>query len=308
MRPLMEAAGNLPFAGPSTFCRFPHTRDLEGVQGAIMGAPLDTTVSYRPGARFGPRGIRDLSIFVLTELANLRHYQGRRLIDWGDTWFAPGDVAHAHFQIEQDASKILDSGAFLLTLGGDHSITLPLLRAHAKKHGPLALLQFDSHTDLYDVWPQVYHGSMMARALDEGLLLPHNSLQLGIRTDLPANASDEVQLPVMTADEVEDLGPARVADAIRSHVGNHPMYLSFDIDFLDPAYAPGTGTPVIGGATTQQARRILRALKGLNVVGGDVVELCPPYDPPGHPTALAAASMAFYILELLLFTACPAEP
>jgi agmatinase len=299
MGELMAQAGNLPFAGPATFCRFPATRQLEGVEAAVLGVPLDTTVCYRPGARFGPRALREMSVFVLTELAHLRHFQERKLIDYGDTWFAPGDLDHAFAQTEADAERILASGASLLSLGGEHGMTLPLLRAHARRHGPLALLQFDSHTDLYDVWPQPYHGSCMARALQEGLILPEHSLQLGIRSTPPAGAPPEA-LPQLSADWVLEHGPAATVTAIRERIGDHPCYLSFDIDFLDPAYAPGTGTPVIGGPTTAQARQILRQLGGLKIVGADVVELCPAYDNPGQITALAAASIAFYLLELLL--------
>ncbi len=302
MSELLEQAGNLPFAGPSTFCRFPHSRQLEGVEVAILGVPLDTTVCYRPGARFGPRALREMSLFVLTELAHLRYFQGRKLVDYGDTWFAPGDLEHAFAQIEADADKILSSGARLLTIGGEHGLTLPLLRAHARRHGPLALLQFDSHSDLYDIWPQPYHGSCVARALQEGLILPERSLQVGIRSVPPAKAPAEA-LPQLSADWVLEHGVGATVAAIHKHLGDTPSYLSFDIDFLDPAYAPGTGTPVIGGPTTAQARQILRALQGLKVVGADVVELCPAYDNRGQITALAAASVAFYLLELLLGTA-----
>jgi agmatinase len=299
MAPLMELAGNLPFAGPTGFLRFPYGRDLPGTHLCVLGAPLDVTVCYRPGTRFGPRALREMSVFVLTELANLRRFQDFRCLDYGDSWFAPGDLAHALQQIEADAERILSAGSKVLGLGGEHLVSLPLLRAHARRHGPLGLLQFDSHSDLYDVWPQAYHGSVMARALEEGLLDPQRCLQIGIRSTPPATASGP-DLPYLTADWVLDHGPAAVCREALSRLGSAPTYISFDIDFLDPAYAPGTGTPVIGGPSTNQARRILQGLTALNVVGADVVELCPAYDNPGQITALAAASMAFYLTELLL--------
>lgn len=295
----MERVGNLPFAGPQTFLRFPAGRDLNEVDLAVLGAPMDLTTCYRPGCRFGPRALREMSTFVLTELANLDRFSSLSARDWGDSWFAPGDVDHALSQIEADALGILSQGPRLLTLGGEHLITLPLLRAHYQKYGPLALLQFDSHTDLYDVWPRAYHGSVIARALQEGLLVSEHSLQVGIRSTPPATAQGP-ELPYLSADWVLEHGPGATVERIHQTLGGHNCYLSFDIDFLDPAYAPGTGTPVIGGPTTWQSKQILQGLHGLRVVGADVVELSPPYDPVGQPTALAAASMAYWIVELLI--------
>ncbi len=292
----MDAGAHFPFAGPPTFMRFPSTREA-GMEVTILGAPLDLGTYHRSGARHGPRALRELSLLVLGELCPANHFRKRKCADWGDTWFAPGDLDHAHAQIEKDASAILETGSKLLTLGGDHSISLPLLRAHAQKHGPLSLLHFDSHTDVYDIWPKPYHGAPFAVALREGLINPETSLQLGIRASTPANA-EESPLPFKDADWVLETPHKQILETIHNAVKG-PVYLTFDIDFLDPAYAPGTGTPVIGGPTTQQAKKILQALK-LPVVGADVVELSPPYDSPGQPTALAAASMAFYLLELLL--------
>lgn len=295
--PLLDRAGGLPFAGPAGFLRFPQTRELKQAELAVLGVPLDLTVCYRSGARFGPRALREMSLFVLTELATLKHFEGCRCVDYGDTWFAPGDLQHALAQIESDARAVLASGARLLTLGGEHLISLPLLRAHHARYGPLALLQFDSHSDLYDVWPQPYHGSVMSQALDEGLIDPERSLQVGLRSTPPPTAGERT-LPFVDADWVLDHGPEAVIQRCLEQVSG-AVYLSFDIDFLDPAYAPGTGTPVIGGPSTQQARRILQGLRGLEIVGADLVEVCPPYDSPGQITALAGASLAFYLAELL---------
>lgn len=295
----MDRVGNLPFAGPQTFLRFPPGRDLEGVELVVLGAPMDVTTCYRPGCRFGPRAIREMSSFVLTELANLDRFSQVATRDYGDTWFAPGDLDHALAQIENDARHILSQGSRLLTLGGEHLITLPLLRAHYQKYGPLALLQFDSHSDLYDVWPRPYHGSVMAQALQEGLLAAERSLQVGIRSSPPPTAQGP-ELPYLSADWVLENGHKATIERIHQAIAGHNCYLSYDIDFLDPAYAPGTGTPVVGGPTTWQSKQILQGLAGLPFVGADVVELSPPFDPPGQPTALAAASMAYWIVELLL--------
>ena len=296
---LMDAGGHFPYAGLPTFMRLPHRRDVAGYEAVVMGAPLDLGTYHRSGARLGPRHLREMSLLVLGELCPADHFHGRRLADWGDCWFAPGDLDHAHHQIEATATAILEQGPKLLTLGGDHSLSLPALRAHGKKHGKLALLHFDSHTDVYDTWPKPYHGAPFAIALKEGLLDVDHSLQLGIRASTPSIAAAS-PLPFVDADWVLDRTPAAIAEEISRTVGDRPVYLTFDIDFLDPAYAPGTGTPVIGGPTTSHAARILKSLRGINVVGGDVVELSPPFDPPGQPTALAAASMAFLILELML--------
>lgn len=294
----MEAGGHFPYAGPATFMRFPSTREA-GQEVTVLGAPLDLGTYHRSGTRHGPRALRELSLLVLGELCAWNHYEGRKVADWGDSWWTPGDLDHAHEQLEKDASAILATGSKLLTLGGDHSLSLPLLRAHARKHGrPLSLLHFDSHTDLWDIWPKPYHGAPFGIALREGLIDPERSLQLGIRASTPASAN-ETPLPYRDADWVIETPVAEIAELIRRTVTG-PVYLTFDIDFLDPAYAPGTGTPVVGGPSTQRARRILQSLQDLNVVGADVVELSPPYDSPGQPTALAAASMAFYILELML--------
>lgn len=295
----MARVGNLPFAGAQSFLRFPAHRCLDGVRLAVLGAPLDLTTCYRPGCRFAPRAIREMSTFVLTELGDLDRFQQAPVVDYGDSWFAPGDLDHALAQIEADAHRILASGSRLLTLGGEHLITLPLLRAHHRQYGPLGLLQFDSHSDLYDIWPGPYHGSVMARALQEGLLVPERCLQVGLRSQPPATAQGP-ELPFLTADWVLEHGLQATLQEIRGRLGEHPYYLSYDIDFLDPAYAPATGTPVVGGPTTWQSKKLLQGLAGLSLVGADLVELCPPYDGPGQVTALAAASMAFWITELLL--------
>lgn len=295
----LDRVGNLPFAGPQSFMRFPYRRELEGVALTVMGAPLDFTTCHRPGCRFGPRALREMSNFVLTELADLDRFQGYEVADFGDSWFAPGDLDHALSKIQQDAEQVLTSGSRLLTLGGEHLVSLPLLRAHQQKYGPLALLQFDSHTDLYDVWPRPYHGSVMALALEEGLFDPTCSLQVGIRSTPPPSAAP-ARVPMLDADWVLENGPSATARAILEKIGERPCYLSFDIDFLDPVYAPATGTPVVGGPSSWQTKKILHSLKPLQLVGADLVELSPPYDNPGQTTALTAASIAYWLLELML--------
>ena len=282
------------FAGVLSFLRRPYSRDLAGVDVAVMGVPFDNATTDRPGTRFGPRAIRAAS----TGLAELKSFP------WGFDPFATlsvvdyGDCAVYHHlpdtvvpTIEAQARTVLDAGAMLLTLGGDHFITYPLLRAHAGVHGPVALLQFDSHCD---TWADhtagatsFNHGSMFLRAGAEGLIDLSHSIQAGLRTHNDSAHGFEI----LTAPWLHRNGVDAAIAAIKQRVGSAKVYLSFDIDFLDPAFAPGTGTPVAGGPATWQALEILRGLADLNFIGMDIVEVSPPYD-HAEITALAAATIA----------------
>ncbi len=289
--------GHLPYAGPLGFMRRPFTRDLDGAAAAVLGAPLDLGVSNRSGTRFGPRALREMSVYQFGQVCPLGWFEGRRVVDYGDSLLLPGDMDQSLRAIENDASTILDAGARLLTLGGDHTISLPLLRAHARAHGTLSMIHFDSHTDTYDIFDGPWHGSIFESAVDEGLLDPARSVQLGIRA---AGIGEKKGYRVVDADAIDREGVDAAITVVRETVGERPAYITFDVDFLDPAYAPGTGTPVAGGPTTAEARRILLGLAGLRIVGGDVVEVSPPFDGPGQITSLAGSAAAFHILELML--------
>ena len=294
------------FAGVRTFMRLPHTVDLEGVDAAAVGVAFDTATSYRTGARFGPEAIRSAS-------ALLRPYhvafgidlvETLSIVDYGDLPVAPGDTEGTYRRIEDGLAPLVDRGVFPLVLGGDHSITLAELRALARVHGPLSLVQLDSHTDTWEQYfdQRYFHGTTFKRATEEGLIDAAASVQAGMRG--PLYAADDLEdaralgFSVIGSDELRSLGPAGYAAAVRERVGSRPVFLSFDIDFLDPAYAPGTGTPEVAGFSTAEAVACLRALRGIGLAGADVVEVAPPYDGPGAPTALAAANVAWEILAL----------
>jgi agmatinase len=286
------------FSGLPTFLRRTFTKDLTGADIAVTGAPFDQSVTNRPGARLGPRAIREASALqspdapygwgydVMSEFA---------IADYGDLAFDYAAPADFPARLETHIAGILAQDCAAITLGGDHSVTLPILRAHAAKHGPLALIQIDAHTDS---WPdddpaRVDHGTIVYKAVKEGLIVPERSIQIGIRT----HVDDRLGIAGVDAPEVHRIGPEQVADRILEVVGDHPAYLTFDIDGLDPAFAPGTGTPVWGGLTTAQAAAILRGIAGVNLVGGDVVEVSPPFDHAGI-TAVAGAHVAVEILSL----------
>jgi agmatinase len=289
------------YSGISTFLRAPHTRDLEGVDIAVSGIPFDTATTDRPGTRFGPRAIRAVS-HGLAELKSFPWgfdpFETVKVVDYGDC------VVNVHMpdtivsSIEAHADTILASGAMMVTMGGDHFITYPLLKAHAKKHGPVALLQFDSHCDTWVDWTDgatsLNHGSMFLRAAKEGVVDLDRSIQVGLRT-----ANDEAHgFEILTAPWVLRNGVDATLQAIKTRVGSGPVYVSFDIDFLDPAFAPGTGTPVCGGPTSAQALELIRGLGSLNLVGMDLVEVSPPYD-HGEVTALAGATILHDIVCLV---------
>jgi len=264
----------------------------------VWGIPFDQATTNRPGARFGPQAIRRASAifegdpqypFGIDPFATLT------VIDYGDCALDFGRPMDAAEAIERQAAQIIGSGAQLLSLGGDHFVTYPLLRAHAGKHGPLALIQFDAHQDTWEDEPgRISHGAFIGRAVRDGLIDAARSIQIGIRSHAPHDFGVEL----ITMADVDALTPAGVAKRIVSRVGSGKAYLTFDIDALDPAFAPGTGTPVAGGLSSREALAMLRALGPIDLVGADVVELSPPYD-QADITAIAASTVAMYYLGLL---------
>lgn len=289
----------MTWAGATSFCRLPMTRELADVDIAVLGVPFDNATTNRPGARFGPRAIREQSTLSGEYPSGLwpwDHdvFSTHRVIDAGDVAYAPGYTDQMLANAEAEAGRILDAGANVLGLGGDHLIAYPLLRAAAARYGTLSLIHFDAHSDTWDSGDELNHGTMFLRAAQEGVVDPATSAQVGMRTP---NETHSFQ--VLHADEMFRIGVDATVERIREIVGDRPAYLTFDIDFLDPAYAPGTGTPVIGGPTTWQARQMLFGLRGLDIVGADQVEVAPIYDPSGQITALAGATIAHDELYLL---------
>lgn len=296
---LYGSEDEMAYGGVMSFMRRKYTRDLTGVDVAVSGVPWDVATTGRAGARFGPRGVRNGTV----GLAELRSYaygfdpfDTLACIDWGDVYIDSGHPEEIVELLENHARTMLDADVSMLTLGGDHFITYPLLRAHHAKHGPISLVHFDAHVDTWnDDGTRLDHGSMFRRALNEGLIDPHSSVQIGIRTW----NSDDFGFTILGAPWVHDNGPAAVVDVVNEVVGHErPAYVTFDIDCLDPAYAPGTGTPVSGGLTTAQAMACIRGLGDLNLVGMDVVEVAPPYD-ISEITSVAGATMAYEYLCLL---------
>ena len=267
---------------------------------AIAGIPLDIATTNRPGARFGPEAIRRASkMLVDGDHPLTRRAVSARASDVGDFEIALGDIPASMALIEQQAAQF----RHLITLGGDHSIALPLLRALAKRHGPVGLVHFDAHVDTWpDSFGQVHgHGSCFYHAINEGLVDPERMIQIGIRSPVQSAVMDWTRgqgVTVLSAQDVHQQGVAAVAERIRTVVGTQPAYLTFDIDALDPAFAPGTGTPEIGGLATWQAQALLRSFGGLNFVGMDMVEVAPVYD-QSEITALAAATLVYEYLALL---------
>ncbi|MEL6946083.1 MAG: agmatinase [Pseudomonadota bacterium] len=294
---LHDKATDPTYAGALSFARRKYTNDLTGVDAVVWGIPLDTATSNRPGTRFGPRGVREASAIMDNDPQYpFGHYifGDMAVIDYGDCYFYYGLQNRVPEIIERNAAHILaaESSPYLLSIGGDHFVTYPLLKAHAEKYGPLALVQFDAHQDTWDDEEgAVDHGTMITRAVKEGIIDVDHSIQIGIRTHAPQDYGIEI-IDALTCHE---LGPKEIAKRIYDRVRGAKTYISFDIDCLDPAYAPGTGTPVSGGLTSAQALAILRHIKNLDVVGSDVVEVSPAYD-HADITAIAGSTVAMYML------------
>ena len=286
------------FGGATSFLRRRYSKDLAGVDIAVTGVPFDQAVTNRPGTRLGPRAIREASALQTFEPPYGWGYDPMSelvIVDYGDLAFDYARVGAFPDALTAHIRGILEAGAASIALGGDHSVSLPILKAHAEKYGPLALLQFDAHSDTWpdDDMERIDHGTMFYKAVKMGLIDPARSVQVGIRTTI----DDPLGITIIDAREVHEQGPVAAARRIREILGDAPTYLSFDIDGLDPAFAPGTGTPVWGGLSSAQAAIILRDLAGINLVGGDVVEVSPPFDPTGA-TAVAAAHVAVNLICL----------
>jgi agmatinase len=294
------------FAGVRTFMRSPHVSDLVGVDAAVLGIPFDTATSYRTGARFGPEAIRSASVLLRPyhPVLGVNVVESLSVVDYGDSPVSPGNIERTYGQVEETMGPLVDAGVFGLALGGDHSITLAELRALVRRHGPLCLLQLDAHADTWDEYfgQKYFHGSTFKRAVEEDLLDAGSSVQAGMRgSNYGADDigdAERLGFTVVPSEDLRELGADEYAGLVRQKVGERPVFLSFDIDFLDPAFAPGTGTPEVAGFSTAEALAFLRALKGINLVGADVVEVSPAYDGPGQQTALAAANVAYELLAL----------
>ena len=294
------------FSGPRTFMRLPHVTDLDGVDVAVIGVPTDGAQVFRTGSRFGPEAIRSASVMLrnYNPILAVDVCERLSLVDYGDVGTVPGSTADSLERSTKGLAKVAGAGVVTLCLGGDHSVLLAELRALAAVHGPLALVHLDAHHDLWDEYfgQKFFHGSVVRRAAEEGLVDPARSVQAGIRGSL--TSGDDATLPAqlgfdaLTYEELAALGPASFGDRVRARAGDAPCFLSFDIDFVDPAFAPGTGTPEVGGPSSREALAYVRALTALDFRGFDCVELSPPYDPSGV-TAFVAANACFEMLSLL---------
>lgn len=294
------------FCNTGNFMRMQRFEDANGLDFAIYGIPFDTACSYRVGARFGPQAIRNISVMMKTNhpihQVNILDYMKGG--DLGDVNVVPGYILPTYDRIEEFTSRILDAGAFPIAMGGDHSVTLGELRAIAKKHGPVSLLHFDSHADInYEVFGEKYnHGTPFRRAIEEGLIDPHKSVQIGMRGSIydagEFKLAKDLGLTLIPTHTVREMGLEATIDKAKEVIGDNKVFLTFDIDFIDPAYAPATGTPEVGGFTSLEGLQLIRMLKELNFVGMDVVEVAPPYD-CAEITSLLAANLIFEFLSIL---------
>ena len=296
------------YAGPSTFCRLPELRDVPYCDVAILGIPFDSGTSYRPGARFGPQAIRQASRHLRYNYHpayDTEPFKTIQVADAGDVACNPFSIEEAIATIEQEATALFDKAPAIVSLGGDHTIAVPLLRAVNKAHGQVALVHFDAHLDTWDTYfgAPYTHGTPFRRAAEENLFNDSASMHVGIRGPLYSreDLENDAELGFKTVhcDELQTHGVDHVVKRIRDRVGDHPLYLSIDIDVLDPAHAPGTGTPEIAGLTSRELVNIIRGLQGLNLVAADIVEVSPAYD-HAEITSLAAATIVFEMINLVV--------
>jgi len=311
-KPVQPISGTvLPrFAGPSTFARLPELRDVPHCDVAIVGIPFDSGTSYRPGARFGPQAIRQASRHLRTQYHpayDTEPFAEQQVADAGDISCNPYNIEKAVKEIQTSATELLGKAASIISLGGDHTIALPLLRAVNNYHGPVALVHFDAHLDTWDTYygAPYTHGTPFRRAAEEKLFLEEASMHVGIRGPLYSKDDlkndKELGFKVIHCDEFQNEGLDHVIKRIRDRVGDNPMYLSIDIDVLDPCHAPGTGTPEIAGMSSRELVGTLRGLAGLNIISADVVEVAPAYD-HAELTSLSAATTVFEIINLLAYS------
>jgi len=313
-----EASHAPRYTGIRTFARVPHVPDaLEDIDVAVVGVPFDTATSMRPGARFGPAGIRDASLLLRpwNPVQEVDVFGSLSIVDRGDLDVTPGNAERTAGQIASQLEPLVRAGITTLTLGGDHSIVLGELRAHAAVHGPLAVVLLDAHADTWEQYygERYFHGTPFKRALEEGLIDPARSLLAGMRGSLYAASDlDEPRswgFEIVPCEELRTWTPETYAARVRERVGDGPAFLSFDIDVLDPAFAPATGTPEVAGLLPHEAIAFLRALRGQAFTGFDLVEVAPPYDTQAQVTALNAANLAYEMLTLrALAPPTPAPP
>jgi agmatinase len=294
------------FTGPSTFGRLPYVRTLEDVDVAIVGVPFDTGVTYRVGGRFGPNAVRAASVMLRPYNANLdvKPFDVLSCVDYGDIAIVPGYTERSYAAIEEAVSPVVEAGVVPLLIGGDHACTLPHLRA-TRSRGPVAVIDFDSHTDAWDSYfgEKYNHGTWMRRAIEEGLVDVAHSIEVGLRGSLYdatdwSGLRDELGLDFLTTEDVFAMGGEAVAQRIRERVGDRPAFISFDIDVVDPAHAPGTGTPEAGGPSARDMLAVVRGLTNIDFVGFDVVEVIPAYD-SAEQTSLLAAHLGFEMMSLV---------
>jgi len=294
------------FAGPETFARLPRIDQVEHADVAVVGFPFDSGVSYRPGARFGPQHVRQSSKLLRPyhPPLDVHPFHAQQVADAGDVGINPFSIDDAVATVERAADELREPGSTLLSVGGDHTIALPLLRSVARTHGPVAVLHFDAHLDTWDTYfgAPTTHGTPFRRASEEGLIDRERSMHVGIRGPLYSakDLSDDgiLGFQVVRSDDYQLDGLAGVVERVRTRLADGPVYVSVDIDVLDPAHAPGTGTPEAGGLTSRELLHTLRSLAGANVVGADIVEVAPAYD-HAEITGIAAAHVAYELLAVL---------
>ena len=291
------------YFGIPTFMRQPTSREFDGIDVVVMGIPFDSgATSFRGGARFGPRKIREASLLMwgYNRFFKIAPLDVLKVVDYGDVSVEPVSLDNTVKLITSEVSKVLEAGPNVIALGGDHSIALPLLRAHATKYGPMALVHFDAHVDTEP--DRLDHGTPFRHAVNEGLINTKAWVQVGIRgpVSYPQEVEEAKQLgaKVLDIDACFEMGVSNIIRTIQERIGNHPTYVSLDIDVVDPAYAPGTGTPEVGGFTSYQILQLVRGLRGLNLVGFDLVEVSPPYD-HSEITSILAANLVFEFLSLV---------
>jgi agmatinase len=294
------------FGGPYTFARVPASRDLKYADVVILGLPLDIGATHRPGARYGPRAIRDVSNHVfphaLDEASLLPPFDRLRVVDYGDIETYPGYIEQSLARFEEELRPVFEAGVFPVCLGGDHTVSLPVLRAAAAKHGKLSLVHFDAHPDFWsgEGDRRYHHGTVFKVATEEGLIDPAASVQIGIRGSISATIVGQARAAgfhVITADEFAGQGVGATLEAVR-RLATLPVYVSLDIDSVDPAYAPGTGTPEVAGLSSREIVELVRGLRGLPLAAFDLVEVSPPYD-SAEITALLAANLVYELLLVL---------
>lgn len=303
-----SASSSPRFCNMGNFMRLPHAYSAENLDFAIIGIPFDTAASFRSGARFGPNAVRNISAMIKPNnvAMGVNIMESLKGADLGDVPVIPDYIHETYSAIEDMVGEVLNCGAVPIAIGGDHAVTLAELRAAAKKHGKLSLVHFDSHLDLCDtVFGQKYnHGTPFRRAMEEGLIDPNKSIQIGMRGSLynpdDFKIADELGFKVIPGDILHNMSPSELSYQIKERVGDNKVFLTFDIDFVDPAYAPGTGTPEIGGFTSFEALEFVRSIKDLNFIGFDVVEVSPPYD-HSEITAYMAANLIFEFMSILAY-------